>query len=198
MFYSQCRPHPLSRNEFDLQVTTRLENKTRRRSNQQRVKGLQSLSRCTSKSYPVHRVKFVTSMPIGTSTEPKFAQHSLFTSYSQRPAFSPSSVVENKEDSPRAASKNSIRSINKFSCRLQSLLDCCRTYITAVWSYVFGLSQAPFTPQNLAPRRLKTDTHNKANDASYKNPPRPSDRRPTRRKPAAEVPINPAQAALTK
>jgi hypothetical protein len=37
-------------------------------------------------------------MPNGTSTEPKFAQHILFTSYSQRPAFFPSSVVENKED----------------------------------------------------------------------------------------------------
>jgi hypothetical protein len=53
-------------------------------------------------------------MPSGTSTEPKFAQHSLFTSYSQPPAFSPSSVVENKEDSALAASKNWPQSLNKF------------------------------------------------------------------------------------
>jgi hypothetical protein len=97
-FYPQCRPHPLSRNEIDLQVTTKREKKTGKQSNQKRVKGLQSLSSCTSKSHSVHRDEFVTSTPNGTATEPQSAQRNLFTSYSQRPAFFPSRVVENKED----------------------------------------------------------------------------------------------------
>src|SRR5207244_10835084 len=71
MFYSQCRPHPLSRNGFDFQVATRREKKMGYRSNQQSVNGLQSLSKGTSKSHPVRRDQFIINMPNGTSTEPK-------------------------------------------------------------------------------------------------------------------------------